>query len=472
MLIEARNLHVRFFVRKGLMQRTTIYAVNGVDIALEPGETVAVVGESGSGKTTLGRALLRLVKPAEGSITFDGRDITKLEDAKLRWFRRGAQAVFQDPYSSINPYMTILQIVQEPLDVHGVGDSRERGEKVRKALTDVGLRPPEVFLAKFPHTLSGGQRQRVGIARALVLEPKLIVADEPVSMIDASSRAEILYLMRDLQRQYAIAFLYITHDIASARHFADRVAVMYLGAIVEEGSPEAVIEQPLHPYTQALIEAVPEPDPANRLRERQTIPGEPPSPVTLLPGCPFHPRCPQYMPGLCNKVKPELKEPRPDHRVACLLYEEAGIRYQQDKAEGKLTGQEVAAVTMTNDDYKKKLTPEQYHVTREKGTERAFTGAYWDAHDKGVYRCICCDAPLFSSETKYESHTGWPSFWAPIEGAPVGEETDRSYGMSRTEVKCENCGAHLGHVFPDGPKPTGLRYCLNSESLRLEKKLE
>jgi oligopeptide/dipeptide ABC transporter ATP-binding protein len=330
-LLEARGLHVRFYARKGLFRRQPIFALNGVDLSLEPGEAVAVVGESGSGKTTLGRALLRLVDPAEGAVVFEGEDVTRLAPAKLQPFRRKVQAIFQDPYSSINPYMTVGQIVREPLDVHGAGEGRERAERAGKALADAGLRPPEVFIGKYPHTLSGGQRQRVGIARALALEPKVIIADEPVSMIDASSRAEVLYLMRDLQARYGIAFLYITHDIASARHFSDRVAVMYLGRIVEEGPPGLVIERPLHPYTQALVEAVPEPDPANRLRQRAVIPGEPPSPAAIPTGCPFHPRCPKVMPGLCERVRPLLREVREGQRVACLLYEEEGRRYHAER---------------------------------------------------------------------------------------------------------------------------------------------
>ena len=326
-LMDIQDLNVHFYARKGIFQRITIRAVNGVSLAVSRGQTVAVVGESGSGKTTLGRASLRLVKPAGGTIRFDGRDVTDLDEGKLKLFRRKAQAVFQDPYSSINPYMNISQIVQEPLLVHGIGSGAERQERAHKALEEVRLSPAESFLAKYPHTLSGGQRQRVGIARALALEPEYIVADEPVSMIDASSRAEILYLMRELQKAYTIAFLYITHDIASARHFSDSIVVMYLGSIAEQGSPEGVVEEPLHPYTQALIEAVPEPDQANRLRERQVIPGEPPSPANMPTGCPFHPRCPRFMPGLCETRKPALREVKPGHLVACFLHEEAGRQY-------------------------------------------------------------------------------------------------------------------------------------------------
>ena len=228
-LVEIEDLDIHFYARKGFFGRTTIRAINGISLSIHRGETVAVVGESGSGKTTLGRASLRLVKPVRGAIRFDGQDITRLDDGKLKPFRRRAQAVFQDPYSSINTYMTVAQIIEEPLLIHKTGDRASRMERASRALEAVRLTPVEAYLGKYPHTLSGGQRQRVGLARALVLQPDYIVADEPVSMIDASSRAETLYLMRDLQKEFGIAFLYITHDIASAVHFSDRVAVMYLG---------------------------------------------------------------------------------------------------------------------------------------------------------------------------------------------------------------------------------------------------
>jgi oligopeptide/dipeptide ABC transporter ATP-binding protein len=327
-LVGLEGIAVQFYARKGLFGRAIVRALNGVSLSIRRGETVALVGESGSGKTTLGRVALRLVRPVAGRVRFDGVDITAAGEGGLKPFRRRAQAVFQDPYSSINAYMTVAQIVEEPLVIHGSGSRDERRARVRQALEDVRLRPAEAYLDKYPHTLSGGQRQRVGIARALALAPDFIVADEPVSMIDASSRAEILYLLRDLQQRYGIAFLYITHDIASAAHFSDRVAVMYLGRIVELGPPQEVIGKPLHPYTQALIAAVPEPDPANRHHERKVVPGEPPSPTALPAGCAFHPRCPQVMRGRCEVAVPELREVRPGRWVACYLHgdAEAGIR--------------------------------------------------------------------------------------------------------------------------------------------------
>jgi len=319
-LVSAERLAVRFTVRAGFFRSTIVRAVDGVSLSLGRAETVALVGESGSGKTTLGRALLRLLAPASGTVRFDGQEITRLRGAELKRLRRRAQAVFQDPYASISPFMNVRQIVEEPLEVHGVRGARERAEVVSHALEAVKLSPAGAFLEKHPHTLSGGQRQRVCIARALALTPQLIVADEPVSMVDASNRAEILRLLEDLQRERGISFLYITHDIASARQFADRIAVMYLGTIVEEGTAAEVAERPAHPYSQALLAAVPEPDPANRVRLRQVIPGEPPRADAVPSGCPFHPRCPRIIKGRCDVERPAAREISPGHSVACWLY--------------------------------------------------------------------------------------------------------------------------------------------------------
>ena len=318
-LVRLEDVRVCFWVRRGVFGTQAVRAVDGVTLSLKRGEVVAVVGESGSGKTTLGRASLRLVRPAGGRVLFDGQDVTALPEEELRPLRRRAQAIFQDPFSSIDPFMTVFDSVEEPLIIHGIGPAAERRARVMQALQDVRLVPPGEMSTRYPHLLSGGQRQRVGIARALVLQPDYIVADEPVSMIDASSRAELLYLLRELQERLGIAFLYITHDIATARHFAGRIAVMYLGRIVESGLTEVVVENPLHPYTRALMAAVPEPDPANRLRERPVLPGEPPSPVRVPPGCAFHPRCPNYMQGTCEVARPSLVETEPGHFVACYL---------------------------------------------------------------------------------------------------------------------------------------------------------
>ncbi len=335
-LVRLENVHVYFWVRKGLFRSEVVRAIDGVSLEIRRGEVVGLVGESGSGKTTLGRAILGLVKPTAGRITFADQDVSALTASEAKLFRRQVQAVFQDPFGSIDPFMTIFDTVAEPLLIHGIGDEAERRKRVFQALQDVRLTPPEEFAGRYPHHLSGGQRQRVGIARALVLQPRFIVADEPVSMIDASSRAELLYLLRSLQDQFGIAFLYITHDIATARHFAQRVAVMYLGRIVEWGPVDSIVEDPLHPYTQALIAAVPEPDPANRLHERPVLPGEPPSPVHLPPGCAFHPRCPASMAGRCDGSRPQLQEVRPDHFVACFLFQNDESRANEQPIDLKL----------------------------------------------------------------------------------------------------------------------------------------
>jgi peptide/nickel transport system ATP-binding protein len=320
-LLELQGLRAWYHVRRGLFRTAPVKAVDGVSLALGRGETLALVGESGSGKTTLGRAVLRLMEIAGGRVLFDGSDVTRLDAAGLRVFRRRAQAVFQDPFSSISPFMTAGEIVEEGLLIQGVRGRLDRQERVRRAMRQVRLEPVEEIAGKYPHNLSGGQRQRVSIARAVVLEPELVVADEPVSMVDASNRAEILQLLRELQAQRGITFLYITHDLASARHFSDRTAVLYLGTLAELGPTARVIEKPLHPYTQGLLEAVPEPDPENRKRLRAVVRGEPPSAANVPPGCPFHPRCPKSIAGRCELARPALLEASPGHHVACVLYQ-------------------------------------------------------------------------------------------------------------------------------------------------------
>jgi len=296
-ILRIEGVSVDFFVRKSFFSTRPIHAVTEVDLVLDKGETVALVGESGSGKTTLGRATLHLVPIAGGRIIFEGEDIADLSGKDLMSLRRRAQVIFQDPFSSLSPYMRVGELVEEPLVIHGPKSRSEREAMVFAALEQVKLSPAAEFADKYPHTLSGGQRQRVSIARAMVLEPDYLVADEPVSMIDASSRAEILYLLAELQEQRGLTFLYITHDLASARHFADRIAVMYAGRIVEMASAGELIEEARHPYTKALLAAVPEPDPANRLRQRSIVGGEPPDAGDLPRGCAFHPRCPVAIAG-------------------------------------------------------------------------------------------------------------------------------------------------------------------------------
>lgn len=319
-LLQVDDAAVDFHVRRGYFGSTPVRALRGVSLTLARGETLALAGESGSGKTTLARATLRLVPLAGGRVTFDGLDIATLRGPALRAFRRRTGVVFQDPWSSLSPFMRVFELVEEPLIVHGPRDRGQRLERVTAALEQVRLSPASQFADVYPHQLSGGQRQRVGIARAMVLEPEYLVADEPISMIDASSRAEILALLRELQERRGIGMLYVTHDLASARTFADRIAVMYAGAIVEQAPARELIDAPRHPYAQALLAAVPAPDPANRTRLREVVAGEPPTPTAVPAGCAFQPRCPVAIAGRCEVVRPPLIEVVAGHQVACHHY--------------------------------------------------------------------------------------------------------------------------------------------------------
>jgi peptide/nickel transport system ATP-binding protein len=282
------------------------------------GEVLALVGESGCGKSTLALTLMGLEKPTAGKLVFEGQDVTHVEGRELKQMRRHIQMVFQDPYESLSPLMTIGQIVAEPLVVHGLArDKGEQAERVRQAMEDAGLKPAEAYLNRLPHELSGGQRQRVVIAGALVLEPAVLLADEPVSMLDVSIRAEILNLLADLRARRGISILFITHDLATAAYFTDRVAVMYLGRIVEIGPTRDVLAAPAHPYTQALLSVIPVPNPRQR-RERIILQGDPPNPIDLPPGCRFHPRCPRAE-SICCEHDPRLQRLSDGHQAACLL---------------------------------------------------------------------------------------------------------------------------------------------------------
>jgi peptide/nickel transport system ATP-binding protein len=324
-IIKTEKLQKWFPVRMGFLQsliskrQLFVKAVDGISFDIRKKEIFGLAGESGSGKTTTGRLLLRLVEPTGGKIYFKNKDITTIPDSEFKAMRRKMQMIFQDPYESLNPRMTISDIVSEPLRVHGFKNAEEIQERVYKVLEDVELTPPEEFIFRFPHELSGGQRQRIGVARALILDPEFIVADEPVSMLDVSIRAEVLNLMVDMVEKYGVSFMYITHDIALARHMCDRLAVMYLGKIMEKGSTEDIINEPLHPYTKALIAAVPVPDPTAS-RVEVVIKGEIPSPVNPPSGCRFHTRCPQYIGDICRKKDPPLVETGNQRYVACHLY--------------------------------------------------------------------------------------------------------------------------------------------------------
>jgi oligopeptide transport system ATP-binding protein len=320
LLLEVRHLVKHFPVGGGFLggHRGLVRAVDDVSFAIRRGETLGLVGESGCGKTTTGRAILQLERPTSGQVLFEGRDLTKLDETELRDTRRRMQVIFQDPYSSLNPRMTVGQMLAEPLAVHGiVRDATARAARVRDLLERVGLLPQHA--SRYPHELSGGQRQRVGIARALAMEPTLIVCDEPVSALDVSIQAQIINLLEDLQQELGLTYLFIAHDLAVVRHISDRIAVMYLGKIVEIADRRALYEDPQHPYTRALLAAVPIPDPVvEAQRERIVLGGEVPSPLNPPTGCVFHPRCPIVV-DRCPREVPELREVRPDHRAACIL---------------------------------------------------------------------------------------------------------------------------------------------------------
>lgn len=318
-VIELEDLRTYYYVRSGFFKTVPVKAVDGVSMRVERGEIHALVGESGCGKTTLGRTTLRLLEPVGGRLLFNGKDITHDDLSDLKWLREEAQIIFQDPYSSINPFMNIHQIMEEPLIVHKVEDVEKRREMIYKALEEVRLSPVEEIVRKFPHMLSGGQRQRVTFARALLLDPIYIVADEPVSMIDASSRVELLQVLRNLQKIHNLSILYITHDISTAKYVSNRISVMYVGKIVETGKVSKVIDEPLHPYTKGLIASVPDPDPSNRHRFRKVIPGEPPNAINPPKGCRFHTRCTHVMP-ICREKEPKLVKIEDNKSTACFLY--------------------------------------------------------------------------------------------------------------------------------------------------------
>jgi oligopeptide transport system ATP-binding protein len=319
-LLEVRNLVKHFEVTGGLLGRGrgTVRAVDGVSFTIRRGETLGLVGESGCGKTTTGRCILQLERPTGGQVIFEGRDLTTLGDAELRTVRRRMQVIFQDPYSSLNPRMTVGQIIAEPIAVHGlIRDRARRAARVRELLSRVGLLPQHA--SRYPHQLSGGQRQRVGIARALAVEPSLIICDEPVSALDVSIQAQIINLLEDLQEDLGLTYLFVAHDLSVVRHISDRVAVMYLGRIVELADRKTLYDAPRHPYTKALLSAVPIPDPALEAeRERIVLGGEVPSPLDPPSGCVFHPRCPIAV-DRCRGTVPDLREVSPDHWAACLL---------------------------------------------------------------------------------------------------------------------------------------------------------
>jgi peptide/nickel transport system ATP-binding protein len=322
-LLSVKDLRVWFELRRfGFGHAGYVHAVDGVSFDLHYGETIAIVGESGCGKSTLMKTILALYRPTKGDITFEGQNLSELPNSEMREYRSQVGYVQQDPYGALAPFMNVQTILEEPLLINGIKGKVERIERIRKAMEEVKLSPPDDYLTKFPHMLSGGQQQRVVLARSMLLEPKLIVADEPVSMLDASVRVEILKLMRQLQEQHNLAVIYITHDLSTVRYFSERVFVMYAGQAVEKALIDDVVHDPLHPYTKALLEATSDPDADNATRYRDVPPGEPPSLVKPPTGCRFHPRCPYKIDGLCEVKEPPHFTPRPRTEVACWLYKE------------------------------------------------------------------------------------------------------------------------------------------------------
>jgi len=322
-VVKVEQLEKYFPVQKGFLEQLFtrelryVKAVDGITFSIRSREIFTLAGESGCGKTTTGRVIVRLLEPTSGKISFKGRDITKVKGEKLRLLRRKMQIIFQDPYASLNPRMKTVDAVGHPLEIHGLAKGEEKKEKVLEVLDKVGLTPPEQFINLHPHQLSGGQRQRVALARSIILKPEFIVADEPVSMIDVSLRTTIIDLMLSFRKELGLTYLFITHDLAVAKYISDRIAIMYLGKIIEMGDKESLFVNPMHPYTQALLSAIPVPNP-ERKRKRIELSGEVPSAIDIPTGCRFHPRCP-YRTDKCSKEEPLLIELEKNHFVACHL---------------------------------------------------------------------------------------------------------------------------------------------------------
>jgi peptide/nickel transport system ATP-binding protein len=323
-LLSIQDLKVWFELRRfGFGHAGFVRAVDDVSFAVKHGEAIAVVGESGCGKSSLMKTILGLYKPTEGHVVFEGRDLAGMDTKVMKWYRTQVGYVQQDPYGALPPFMSVQRILAEPLIIGGIKDKHEIDDRINMVMTEVKMTPVSDFLTKFPHMLSGGQQQRMVIARAMIMKPKFLVADEPVSMLDASVRVEILKLLRGLQERFQLSVIYITHDLSTVRYFSERVFVMYAGKIIEKARISDLLRNPLHPYANALLAATSEPDAKNALTYKEVPPGEPPSLVNPPSGCRFHPRCPKMIPGLCEVQDPPEFTPEPDHTTLCWLYKES-----------------------------------------------------------------------------------------------------------------------------------------------------
>ncbi|MGQ9479173.1 MAG: ABC transporter ATP-binding protein [Thermoproteota archaeon] len=319
-LLNVKDLKKYFQIRMGLFGKVMLKAIDGVSLELGNGEAISIVGESGCGKTTLGKTILRLYEPTDGKIIFEGKDVT-YKSKDLKWYRGKTGFVQQDPFGALPPFMTVKGILEEPLKIHGIRSKSEREERIYRVLERVRLTPVEDFIKKYPHMLSGGQQQRLVIARSIILEPKMIIADEPVSMLDASVRIEILKLLQELQKSYGLSVIYITHDISTTKYFSERIYIMYAAHIFEHAGTREILTNPMHPYTKALLNVIPDPDPSNRFVLRNVPSGEPPNLINPPTGCRFHPRCPNFMKGICDVKEPPLFEVGNRHYAKCWLYE-------------------------------------------------------------------------------------------------------------------------------------------------------
>lgn len=322
LLLEVKDLKKHFPVRSGLLKRQTnfVKAVDGISFAIAEGETVGIVGESGCGKSTMGRTLLQLIEPTEGEVVFQGTNLVGLQEKQMREFRKDMQMVFQDPYSSLNPRLNVFDILSEPLTTHGIRNKEKRKEMIGEILQVVGLNESHMY--RYPHEFSGGQRQRIGIARALILQPKLIVLDEPVSALDVSIQSQIINLLQDLQEEFGLTYIFISHDLSVVYQLCNKICVMYLGKVVEMGDVDSLYENPRHPYTKSLLSAVPIPDPLHK-KERIILKGDVPNPASPPPGCAFAPRCPEVM-DICHQQKPVLQACN-GIQVACHLYKDESV---------------------------------------------------------------------------------------------------------------------------------------------------